>query len=157
MVAASPRFVYKAAMRMLVAKLRLDRRTSGSSAKNAVIGLVFWAFIFTATLLNILSHPGNHFSKLSGDYFAFSLLFLSGAFVLSAIADLLHNSVFGVAIALRPVSALAILVAGVVFIVGGIYTTSGIENVAIIVGIFVMVAFGVPYLLRERDKRQDQS
>ena len=90
-----------------------------------------------------------------GYYFAFSLLFFSMAFVLATAADLLHDSMLGAAVTLRAVSALGLLVAGVIFLAGMIYTTSGLENVAVIVGIFVMAAFGIPYLLRERDKRQD--
>lgn len=144
-------------MIMLITKLRLDRRQFGLRARGAVIGLIFWGFILIAALFNVLSNFDDKFSTLLSDYFAYSLLFFSAAFVLAAVADLLHGSMLGVAIALRAVSALAILVAGVVFLLGGIYTTSGLENVAVIVGIFVMVAFGVPYLLRERDKRQDQS
>lgn len=144
-------------MKALITTLRLDRRYFGSRARGAVIGLVFWGFVFTAALLNVLSSIGDNFSTLLSDYFAYSLLFFSAAFVLAAVADLIHTSVFSIAIALRSVSALAILVAGVVFLLGGIYTTSGPENVAVVVGIFIMVVFGIPYLLRERDKRQDQS
>ncbi|MGB3682738.1 MAG: hypothetical protein WA990_09665 [Rubrobacteraceae bacterium] len=91
-----------------------------------------------------------------GDYFAFSLLFFSMAFVLATVADLLHDSMLGVAVVLRSLSVLDLIVAGVIFLVGVVYTTSGLENVAVIVGIFVMLAFGILYLLRERDKHQDQ-
>lgn len=143
--------MYKAAVRTLVTTLRLDRRYFGSRTRGAAIGLVFWTFIFAAALLNVLSSTGDNSSTLS------SLLLFSAAFVLVAVADLLHDSEFVVAVVLRSVSAVAILAAATIFLVGGIYKTSGLENVAIIVGIFVMVAFGLPYLLRERDKREDQS
>lgn len=144
-------------MKTLATKLRLDRRYFGSRTRGAVIGLIFWVFIFAVAVLNVLSNFGDNSPTLLGDYFAYSLLLFSAAFVLAAVADLIHTSVPSIAIALRSVSALAILVAGVVFLVGGIYTTSGPENVAVIVGIFIMIVFGVPYLLRDRDKRQDQS
>ena len=144
-------------MKTLANKLKLDRRRFGSSARGAALGLVFWGFIFAAALLNVLGGSGEDFSTGLGAYFALSLLLFSAAFVLAAAADILHDSMLGVAIALRMVSVLDLLVAGGIFLVGVIYTTSGLENVAVVVGIFVMVVFSIPYLLRERDKRQDRS
>lgn len=143
-------------MKALIAALRLDSRHFGSGARGAAIGLVFWSFVFAAALLNILGGSGGNFSTGLGDYFAFSLLFFSMAFVLATVADLLHDSMLGVAVVLRSLSVLDLIVAGVIFLVGVVYTTSGLENVAVIVGIFVMLAFGILYLLRERDKHQDQ-
>ena len=138
-VAALLYLVYKAAMRTLATKLGFERRQFQFGKRGAVIVLVVCAIFFTLNVIFAFDEPLDP-SNLS-------MLFLSAAFILFAVAELSHDAALEVAVLIRLAGASSIVV-GVVFSITDIYLFSGPLLAAAFVSFILLVVVVVIYLQR---------